>query len=99
MLTISNDAGDTLRQAALREIPYQVKFSERKQDNRSKLVEGTVSLLLSKRTLFMYSIEDPDNPIELAFQPKYGDVVAYDWLVLTLLQLIKLRFLCKYYLN
>ena len=79
MLTINNDTGDTLRQAQLREIPHQIKFSERKQDSRSKLIEGTVSLLLSKRTLFLYSIEDPDNPIELAFQPKYGDVVSYDW--------------------
>ncbi len=42
MLTISNDVGDTLRQAALREVPHQIKFSERKQDNRSKLFEGTV---------------------------------------------------------
>jgi WD repeat-containing protein 19 len=79
MLTITNENGDTIRQTVLRDIPKQLKFSERKQDFRSKLVEGTVSLLLKQRTLYLYSIEDPDNPIELAFQNKYGDVVIYDW--------------------
>jgi hypothetical protein len=24
-------------------------------------------------------LEDPENPIELAFQEKYGTIVAYDW--------------------
>lgn len=50
MLTISNDLGDTLRQTVLRDVPMQIKFSERKQDNRSKLLEGTVSYNHKKRT-------------------------------------------------
>lgn len=79
MLTISNEFGDTIRQSSLRELPSNIQFSERKQDVRSQLIEGTISLILNKKTMFLYSIDDPDNPIELAFQQKYGEIVNYQW--------------------
>ena len=79
MLTISNDQGDTVRQTSLRDISKSIMFSERKQDTRSVLLEGTISLIMNKKTLFLYNIDNPDNPIELAFQQKYGDVVNYQW--------------------
>ena len=79
MLTISNEQGDTVRQTSLRETSKGIMFSERKQDIRSMLLEGTISLIMNKKTLFLYNIDNPDNPIELAFQPKYGDVVNYQW--------------------
>lgn len=79
MLTISNDQGDTVRQTSLREVSKSIMFSERKQDTRSVLLEGTISLIMNKKTLFLYNIDNPDNPIELAFQQKYGEVVNYQW--------------------
>ena len=79
MLTISNENGDTVRQANLREIPSNIMFSERKQDFRSQLLEVTISLIMNKKTLFLYNIDNPDSPIELAFQSKYGEVVNYQW--------------------
>lgn len=79
MLTISDETGDTIRQTALRDIPHTIRFSERKQDVRSQLLEGTVSLILGKKVMFLYSIDDPDNPIELAFQSKYGEIIDYQW--------------------
>ena len=79
MLTISNENGDTIRQTTLRDQPFMVKFSDRKQDVRSQLLEGTVSLILNKKVVYLFSIDDPDNPIELAFQSKYGEVVNYQW--------------------
>ena len=79
MLTISNESGDTIRQSPLRDMPMGVRFSERKQDVRSQLLEGTVSLVLSQKVMYLYNIDDPDNPIELAFQAKYGDIVNYQW--------------------
>lgn len=78
-LTLSNDLGDTIRQTTLRDVPQLIRFSDRKQDVRSQLIEGTVSLVLSKKNIFLYSIDDPDKPIELAFQAKYGDIVNYQW--------------------
>ena len=78
-LTLSNDFGDTVRQTTLRDVPQLIRFSDRKQDVRSQLIEGTVSLVLGKKNIFLYSIDDPDKPIELAFQAKYGDIVNYQW--------------------
>ena len=78
-LTISSDAGDTIRQASLREPPTMLRFSERKQDVRSQLREGTVSLVMGRKILYLFSVDDPDNPVELAFQSKYGDIANYQW--------------------
>lgn len=41
-----------------------------------------VSLIVAKKTLFLYNLNDPENPIELAFQNRYGHIVAYKWWVL-----------------
>jgi WD repeat-containing protein 19 len=79
MLTISNESGETIRNFSLREIPSWITFSERKQDVRSALQESTISFILSKKTLCLYSIDEPENPIELAFQDKYGQVINYQW--------------------
>ncbi len=38
-----------------------------------------VSIVLNKQTLYLHRNSDPENPIELAFQPKYGNIVAYEW--------------------
>ena len=34
---------------------------------------------MGKKSLFLYNMSDPDNPIELAFQQKYGNIVDYKW--------------------
>ena len=49
-----------------------------KQDERTS-GENTVSLIVGGRTLYLFNLFDPENPIELAFQTKYGDIVAYNW--------------------
>ena len=54
------------------------QFSEMKQDERTS-GENTVSLIVGGRTLYLFNLFDPENPIELAFQTKYGDIVAYNW--------------------
>lgn len=38
-----------------------------------------VSVNVSKKTLLLYNINEPDSPIELAFQTHYGSIVAYKW--------------------
>lgn len=35
--------------------------------------------MVGHKTLFLYDMENPDNPIELAFQQRYGDIVTYKW--------------------
>ncbi|XP_059172519.1 WD repeat-containing protein 19-like [Physella acuta] len=78
-LSISNVDGDTLRQTPLRGDPTDLEFSEMKGDERSSIGENTVSVNVANKTLFLFNINDPDNPIELAFQQKYGSIIAYKW--------------------
>ncbi|KAF6025037.1 WDR19 [Bugula neritina] len=77
--SITNADGDTVKQETVREIPSDIQFSEMKMDERSKVGEDTVSLVLAKKSLFLYNMSDPTNPIELAFQNKYGNIIDYKW--------------------
>ena len=38
-----------------------------------------VSVVIGKKTLFLYNLNDPENPIELAFQQRYGNIISYKW--------------------
>ncbi|XP_075423964.1 WD repeat-containing protein 19 isoform X2 [Ascaphus truei] len=38
-----------------------------------------ISVVVGKKTLFLFNLSDPDNPIELAFQQRYGSIVSYRW--------------------
>ncbi|XP_073252735.1 WD repeat-containing protein 19-like [Porites lutea] len=78
-ITVSNVDGDTIRQATIRADPSDIQFSEMKTDERSSIGETTVSIIVGKKTLYLYNLNDPDNPIELAFQQRYGNIVAYKW--------------------
>ncbi|XP_033108550.1 WD repeat-containing protein 19-like isoform X2 [Anneissia japonica] len=78
-ITISNQEGDTIKQSPLRAEPYDIQFSEMKVDERSPNGENTVSICCGRKTLFLYNLNDSDNPIELAFQQRYGNVVGYQW--------------------
>ncbi|XP_047023607.1 WD repeat-containing protein 19 [Helicoverpa zea] len=77
-LSINNSDGDTLRMISLRDIPNDLQFSEMKTDERVA-GENTISLVVGKRTLYLYNLLNPENPIELAFQQRYGSIVSYKW--------------------
>ena len=64
--------------ATLRAEPQDIQFCEMKQDERSG-GENTVSLVVGGKTLYLFNLFDPDNPIELAFQARYGNIVSYKW--------------------
>ncbi|CAK9825837.1 WD repeat-containing protein 19 [Anthophora retusa] len=78
VLTISTSDGDTRREIPLQGEASDIQFNEMKMDHRVG-GENTVSLIISKTTLFLYNILDPENPIELAFQKRYGSIVTYKW--------------------
>ncbi|CAG5102206.1 Similar to Wdr19: WD repeat-containing protein 19 (Mus musculus) [Cotesia congregata] len=78
ILTISTADGDTRREIQLQGDPQDLKFGEMKTDSRTS-GENTISLIIGKVTLLLYNIRDPDNPIELAFQKRYGPIVTYKW--------------------
>ncbi|CAH0560259.1 unnamed protein product [Brassicogethes aeneus] len=77
-ISVSNLEGDTLRVINLRAEPMDIQFSDMKRDERIA-GQNTVSVIVGKRTLFLYNLMDPENPIELAFQQHYGSIVVYKW--------------------
>lgn len=77
-MSISNTEGDTIRVTALRAEPSDIQFSDMKLDERSGK-DNTVSVVVGQKTLFLYNLQDPNNPIELAFQTRYGTILAYKW--------------------
>lgn len=83
-----------LYQVSLRAEPYEIQFSQGKVEKRNTqetavsttsqfkeaLVKALqVSVMVGHKTLFLYDTEKPDNPIELAFQQRYGDIMTYKW--------------------
>lgn len=58
-----------------------IQFAEQKVDEKSganaAAKENTVSINMGHQTILMYNMTDQDNPVELAFQPKYGEIAAY----------------------
>ncbi|NWY71077.1 WDR19 protein, partial [Erithacus rubecula] len=79
MITISNQEGDTIRQTSVSSDPSDMQFSVMKTDERVSTRESTVSVVVGKRTLFLFNLNDPDNPIDLKFQQPYGSIVNYKW--------------------
>ncbi|XP_030349246.1 WD repeat-containing protein 19 isoform X1 [Strigops habroptila] len=79
MITISNQEGDTIRQTSVSSDPSDMQFSVMKTDERISTRESTVSVVVGKKTLFLFNLNDPDNPIDLKFQQAYGSIVTYRW--------------------
>uniref|UniRef100_A0A8C3Y0S9 WD repeat domain 19 n=1 Tax=Catharus ustulatus TaxID=91951 RepID=A0A8C3Y0S9_CATUS len=79
MITISNQEGDTIRQTSVSSDPSDMQFSVMKTDERVSTRESTVSIVVGKKTLFLFNLNDPDNPIDLKFQQPYGSIVSYKW--------------------
>ncbi|KAF2983126.1 hypothetical protein EK904_011176, partial [Melospiza melodia maxima] len=79
MITISNQEGDTIRQTSVSSDPSDMQFSVMKTDDRVSTRESTVSVVVGKKTLFLFNLNDPDNPIDLKFQQPYGSIVSYKW--------------------
>lgn len=92
-LTVSSDTGDTLEQTQLKRAPTAMCFlgGKRGRDGhgRSSSPQATravkppvdekivVAINLSGKSLLLYSLDDPDRPVELAFQNKYGNIVVH----------------------
>lgn len=94
VLTISTADGDAVEQTELKYAPQGIQFASQKMDRAGgangsgaragaagaqDLAETTISVNMGGKTILLYNIADPDHPIELAFQQKYGRVVAYRW--------------------
>ncbi|KAI1238247.1 hypothetical protein IHE44_0012965 [Lamprotornis superbus] len=69
----------TLAHTSVSSDPSDMQFSVMKTDERVSTRESTVSTVVGKKTLFLFNLNDPDNPIDLKFQQPYGSIVSYKW--------------------
>ena len=89
-LTVSNDTGDTLEQTQLKRAPTSMCFVGCKRARAGGSAasppgrradesphESVVAVNLSGKSMLLYSLGDPDRPVELAFQAKYGKIVVH----------------------
>jgi WD repeat-containing protein 19 len=78
-MTLSNDVGDTIEQTDLKFPPHGMTFSP------SNGKQNLVSINMGGKSILLYNINDPDNPVELSFEPDYGNVVSHKWFGVELL--------------
>ncbi|CAL8084188.1 unnamed protein product [Calicophoron daubneyi] len=79
VVSINSADGDLLNQSSLRDVPSQLQFADMKKEDGMKGCENTVSCTVGSKNLYILNLDDMENPIELAFQSRYGDIAAYRW--------------------
>ncbi|TMW60429.1 hypothetical protein Poli38472_000471 [Pythium oligandrum] len=77
MMTVSNAKGDTIEQRELTLVPTDIKFG-RKRGDSVKAAEQLIAISIS-RSIILFNLQDPANPVELTFQAHYGSIVFFQW--------------------
>lgn len=73
-ITIATVEGKTFGQVKVKSRPTNVKFGGNERDR-----ENVVSVSMDRKTILLYNLDDPENALELAFQQRYGHIVAFRW--------------------
>ncbi|THD21180.1 hypothetical protein D915_008124 [Fasciola hepatica] len=79
VISINSADGDLIKQCTVRDLPSQLQFADLKRDDELRRAENYISCITGQKNLFILNLDDIENPIELAFQQRYGDVMAYRW--------------------
>jgi WD repeat-containing protein 19 len=77
-MTLSNEVGDTLEQTDVKFPPHDLQFATQSNSTNGK-DENTVSINMGGKSLLLYNLDNPDNPVELSFEPDYGNIVSHCW--------------------
>lgn len=51
--------------------------------------------MIGHKTLYLYDMENPEKPIELAFQQRYGEIMTYKWYRKYILKVAVTMFKCQ----
>ncbi|KAJ8599437.1 hypothetical protein CTAYLR_008001 [Chrysophaeum taylorii] len=84
-LTLSNESGDTIEQTELKHAATEMVFATQKTNDGGGSSdagdprESHLSINMGGQSLLLYDLNDPDNPLELAFQQRYGSIVTHKW--------------------
>ncbi len=72
----SDENGTTTETSELKYEPTAMHFASQKMDGRpragSTRPQTTVSVNMGGNTVLLYNLDDPENPVELAFQVHAG---------------------------
>lgn len=78
-LSVTNKQGEPILQnATLKSDPKMIKWA-RQKTNENKNSFTTISTVLNNKTILIYDIKKKSNPIELALDSDYGNIVTYQW--------------------
>jgi WD repeat-containing protein 19 len=73
-ISIALADGTTLGQVRVKSKPTRVQFG-----GSDALEEKVVSVSMDRKTVLLYNLDNPENALELAFQPRYGQIVSFRW--------------------
>jgi WD repeat-containing protein 19 len=72
-LIISNAAGDKIYETTVKGEPYMIRVYPASE------LGDSISVVVSKRTIFLFTEYSLDQPVELAMNLKYGNILEYFW--------------------
>ncbi|KAI8820676.1 WD repeat-containing protein 19-like protein [Fimicolochytrium jonesii] len=75
--SLSNSAGDTVFSMGISGEPSLMEWANMKNANGTD--DPVLSMIVGHKSLLVHNINQPDKPVELAFQAKYGRVASYQW--------------------
>lgn len=79
-LTISDQEGNTDEQRLMKHPPLEMRFATQKGTRKAVRDNSETHLSINLgSSLLLYDLEDPENPLELAFQSKYGKIIRHLW--------------------
>lgn len=85
--SLSNEEGDSVSVIQLRDVPSDLNFAEMSHEQHCKKAleienldtDNVISMIIGKRTLYLYYLPEPDSPTELGFQSRYGSLLQHKW--------------------
>ncbi len=87
-ISVMASNGSIIQRCDTNETPRNLRFSEMKREKRGTYEESTVSAIIGKKHLGLWTVGDQNNNaaspagsqlFTLNFQDKYGDIVNYHW--------------------
>ncbi|KAH3756601.1 WD repeat membrane protein [Pelomyxa schiedti] len=76
-ISVSDGSGVTIGSFDLKSTPRNLQWSRIKTDVAPLHKQNVVSFIAGTKTLYLYNIEPPASLVDIAFQPKYGNIVKH----------------------
>ncbi|TYZ59992.1 hypothetical protein PybrP1_002167 [[Pythium] brassicae (nom. inval.)] len=73
-ITICLPDGRTFDQVKIKASPQSITFGGKSEDK-----DAILSVNMGGKTILLYDLNERENALELAFQSRYGSIVAYQW--------------------